>query len=58
MGFNGKRTDRIEVRVEPLVKELFGDAAEEKGFTMSGYLDWFMKKEAKRMQKKILSEHK
>lgn len=56
MSFDGKRTDRVEVRVAPLVKELFGDAADEKGFTLSGYLNWFMEKEAKRMQKKILLE--
>lgn len=56
MSFDGKRTDRVEVRVDPIVKELFGDAAEEKGFTLSGYLNWFMVKEAKRIQKKILFE--
>lgn len=48
-----KRTDRIEIRVEPLLKELFWDVADEKGLSMSDFARELMIREAKRFQRQL-----
>lgn len=46
-----KRTDRIEIRIEPYIKELLADLAFEKEYTMSEYVRKLIIKELRKNAK-------
>lgn len=51
--YKEKRTERIEIRVEPALKELADDLARENNVSLSDYVRTFLVKEAKKYLKKI-----
>ena len=54
--FDEKRTARLEIRIEPALKELLGDLADSKNTNVSDYIRTLCIKAAKPYNKKLQSK--